>query len=248
MARLHVGREGGLLRPVPEADREGRAEALLRALPRPHERRAAARLWRRGSVAAPGARRGPDRDGDLDGPGAAAAPRHDDRLGTAVADVRARCSVRLPGLRCAGEGLRVQHRRRPVHGLQVADDVEPARTRRPPLQRPRDVVRRPRRPVAGELSLDGVRRPDAQRTTSGAPATPGGQAQAEAEAEERAAADHRRVTDSVILPAVLLAVALAAAVESLRCLSEHLLASAFVYALAAAALAAWAGKVALDAI
>lgn len=56
------------------------------------------------------------------------------------------------------------------------------------------------------------------------------------------------MTDSVILPAVLLAVALAAAVESLRCLSEQLLLSALVYAAAAAALAAWAGKVALDAI
>jgi hypothetical protein len=55
-------------------------------------------------------------------------------------------------------------------------------------------------------------------------------------------------TDSVILPAVLLAVAFAAVVESLRCLSEQLLLSAFVYAVAAAALAVWAGKVALDAI
>ena len=34
----------------------------------------------------------------------------------------------------------------------------------------------------------------------------------------------------------------------LRCLAEHLMVSALVYAVAALALAAWAGKVALDAI
>jgi hypothetical protein len=56
------------------------------------------------------------------------------------------------------------------------------------------------------------------------------------------------VSDSVVLPAVLLALALAGAVESLRCLAEHLLASALIYALIASALAGAAGKVALDAI
>ena len=56
------------------------------------------------------------------------------------------------------------------------------------------------------------------------------------------------MTDSVILPAVLLALATGAALEALRCLAEHLLASALIYAVGAAALAVWAGKVALDAI
>jgi hypothetical protein len=56
------------------------------------------------------------------------------------------------------------------------------------------------------------------------------------------------MSDSVIVPAVLLAVSLAGALESLRCLADHLLASALIYALAAAALAAVAGKIALDAI
>ena len=46
--------------------------------------------------------------------------------------------------------------------------------------------------------------------------------------------------------ALLLVLALGAIVESLRCLAEHLLASALIYALVAAAMAAVAGKVALD--
>ncbi|MFL5895888.1 MAG: hypothetical protein ACJ76Z_12355 [Thermoleophilaceae bacterium] len=48
------------------------------------------------------------------------------------------------------------------------------------------------------------------------------------------------------LPALLTVIALASVVESLRCLAEHLLASALIYALVAAAFAAAAGKVALD--
>lgn len=45
---------------------------------------------------------------------------------------------------------------------------------------------------------------------------------------------------------LLLVLSLGAIVESLRCLAEHLLASALIYAVAAAGLAAVAGKVALD--
>lgn len=56
------------------------------------------------------------------------------------------------------------------------------------------------------------------------------------------------MTDTVVVPAVLLALATAGALESLRCLAEHLLASALIYAVGAAALAVVAGKVALDAI
>jgi hypothetical protein len=56
------------------------------------------------------------------------------------------------------------------------------------------------------------------------------------------------VTDSVVVPAVLLALATGAVLEALRCLAEHLLASALIYAVGAAALAAVAGKLALDAI
>ena len=56
------------------------------------------------------------------------------------------------------------------------------------------------------------------------------------------------MSDTVLLPAVLLAVATAGALEALRCLAEHLLASALIYALGAAALTVVAGKVALDAL
>jgi len=52
----------------------------------------------------------------------------------------------------------------------------------------------------------------------------------------------------VAVPAVLLAMSLAGAVAALRCLAEHLLASALIYSIAAAALAVIAGKLALDAI
>ena len=56
------------------------------------------------------------------------------------------------------------------------------------------------------------------------------------------------MSDSVILPALLLALSLGGLVEGLHCLAEHLLASALIYAIGAAALAGVAGKVALDAI
>ena len=56
------------------------------------------------------------------------------------------------------------------------------------------------------------------------------------------------MTHSGVVAGLLLALSLAGAVEALRCLAEHLLASAFVYSLAAAVLAVVAGKVALDAI
>jgi hypothetical protein len=49
-------------------------------------------------------------------------------------------------------------------------------------------------------------------------------------------------------PAVLLALALGSVLGALRCLSERLLVSAAIYSLLGAALAAVAGKVALDAI
>ena len=55
------------------------------------------------------------------------------------------------------------------------------------------------------------------------------------------------MSDGVVV-ALLLALATAGAVEALRCLAEHLLASALIYAVAAGGLAAIAGKVALDAI
>jgi hypothetical protein len=49
-------------------------------------------------------------------------------------------------------------------------------------------------------------------------------------------------------PALLVAIALASAFGSLRCLADHLLASAAIYALAAAGLAAGAAKILLDAL
>jgi hypothetical protein len=52
----------------------------------------------------------------------------------------------------------------------------------------------------------------------------------------------------VAVPGVLLAVALFSAIESLRCLAEHLLVSATIYALGAATLAVVAGKLALDVV
>jgi len=56
------------------------------------------------------------------------------------------------------------------------------------------------------------------------------------------------VSDSVVVPAVLLALSLGGIVESLHCLADHLLASALIYAIGAAGLAVVAAKVALDAI
>jgi len=56
------------------------------------------------------------------------------------------------------------------------------------------------------------------------------------------------VTDSLVMPGVLLALSLAGVVESLKCLADHLLASALIYAIGSASLAIVAGKVALDAI
>jgi hypothetical protein len=50
------------------------------------------------------------------------------------------------------------------------------------------------------------------------------------------------------LAAVLLALALAAALGALRCLADKLLASAAIYAVLGVALAAAAGKAALDAL
>jgi hypothetical protein len=56
------------------------------------------------------------------------------------------------------------------------------------------------------------------------------------------------MSDSVLVPAVLLALSMGGIVEALHCLADHLLASALIYAVGAAALAVVAGKVALDAI
>jgi hypothetical protein len=53
---------------------------------------------------------------------------------------------------------------------------------------------------------------------------------------------------SSLVPAGLLALALGSSVGALRCLAEHLLISAAIYAVAAAGLAAAAAKVTLDAI
>jgi hypothetical protein len=54
--------------------------------------------------------------------------------------------------------------------------------------------------------------------------------------------------ETTAVPAVLIALALAMTVGALRCLADHLLASALFYAIAAAALAGVAGKLALEAI
>ena len=56
------------------------------------------------------------------------------------------------------------------------------------------------------------------------------------------------MTHSGVVAGLLLALSLAGAIEALRCLAEHLLASALIYTVGAAALAVVAGKVALDAI
>jgi hypothetical protein len=53
---------------------------------------------------------------------------------------------------------------------------------------------------------------------------------------------------SAVLAAILVVLALAGVVEALRCLADHLLVSALIYAVIGAGLAALAGKAAIDAI
>jgi hypothetical protein len=54
--------------------------------------------------------------------------------------------------------------------------------------------------------------------------------------------------DDPAVPAVLLGVSLGTAIGALRCLADHLLVSALLYALASASAAVVAGKIALDAL
>jgi len=56
------------------------------------------------------------------------------------------------------------------------------------------------------------------------------------------------MTDSMVLPIVLMALSLAGAIEALRCLADHLLASALMYTAVALGLAVVAAKAALDAV
>ena len=56
------------------------------------------------------------------------------------------------------------------------------------------------------------------------------------------------MTSEFAVAAAVLVVALAAVIEALSCLADHLLPSATIYAVGAAALAGVAAKLALDAI
>jgi hypothetical protein len=56
------------------------------------------------------------------------------------------------------------------------------------------------------------------------------------------------VTTDFAVAAALLGLSLAAVIQALSCLADHLLPSAAIYALGAATLAGVAGKLALDAI